>query len=81
MTLPSHSSTSIYRGAAYHSHLQGKQTMFVSIPLRRLDHLRRIVPADADARQAATGLLTLGSGDVLDECTISVIPRRLQVNP
>lgn len=63
--LPSHSSTSIHRRAAYHSVLQGKQTMFVSIPPRRLDHLRRIAPADADARHAAIGLLTFSSGDVL----------------
>lgn len=64
VALPSHSSTSIHRRAAYHSHLQGKQTMFVSIPPRRLDPLRRIAPADADARHAAAGLLTLSSGNV-----------------
>lgn len=34
---------SIHRHAAYLSHLQGKQMMFVSIPPRRLDHLHLIV--------------------------------------
>lgn len=61
VALPSRSATSIHRRTAYHSHLQGKQTMFVSIPPRRSDHLRRIAPADADARHGATGLLTLSS--------------------
>lgn len=56
VALPSRSSTSIHRRAAYHSHLQGKQTMFVSIPPRRSDHLRRIAPADADARHGTAPL-------------------------